>query len=158
MFRHRLISNIQPFIYFIDVKDYLNHILGSNITFFWSNTTDSDGHNVNYAGHEGQSAVFYHDNQKYNYTAEQFYEFCLINSTKPKYDSSTPSIPDGTEMPSKYPFVAAAENPNKVFTLNETGWHYFYCGRPYHCLKGGVKAKIYVFENHVKECPFHPNC
>ena len=94
----------------------------------------------------------------YNFTAKQFYKYCLINSTESKFNSSFPSIPLDQQLPSGETFVGNAQNPNKVFTLTTTGWHYFYCGRPFHCLKGGVKARVFVFDKDVKDCPFHPNC
>ena len=38
--------------------------------------------------------------------------------------------------------------------------HYFYCGKDYHCLEGGVKATINVVDEYddVKGCHFHPYC
>ena len=136
--------------------------VGSNITFFWTNTTDSFGHNVNYAGYEGQSAEVLVNNEPKTYTAKEFFDYCLTHSG-PLYNSSTPTIPLDQELPSGDTFLSNPENPNKVFTekvytLNERGWHYFYCGRPFHCLEGGVKAKVYVSDQPLKDCPFHGNC
>ena len=81
------------------------------------------------------------------YTAQQFYEHCYTE----------PFLPKNQTLPSGDIFKFNPENPNKSYKLTETGVHYFYCGRPDHCLKGGVKATVHVV-NHVNECHIHPNC
>ena len=137
--------------------------LGSNITFFWTNTTDSDGHNVNYIGREGQTAVINGDGDGNKFSSQEFYNYCLIQlhnttggGTPPPYNGNF-TLPPNQILPSGNTFKSEPENPNQSFTLIEKGLHYFYCGRPYHCLDGGVKATIKVVE-HVNECHIHPNC
>ena len=125
----------------LELSIFLN-CLGSNITFFWTNTTDAYGHNVNYIGKEDQEALI---NGK-NHTSQDIYYNCIL-------PNSTSSL----ILPSGNTFKSEPENPNHVVTLNETGLHFFYCGRPYHCYGGGVKATVKVVE-HVNECHIHPNC
>ena len=126
------------------------------MTFFWSNTTDSDGHNVNYIGREGQSAMVNGE----TYTSEQFYDFCLTSSG-PTYPNK-PHLPKPYTLPSGDIFKgqSVSDTPNYVHHFKETGMHYFYCGKDAHCLKGGVKATINVVGEHddVKGCHFHPYC
>ena len=48
--------------------------------------------------------------------------------------------------------------PNYVHNMTETGWNYFFCGLPGHCINGTVKAKVLVVEklSDLKtHCPMH---
>ena len=117
--------------------------LDSNVTFFWTATTDP--HNINYIGNSLDDPV---DGK----TAKDFYDQCITKN--------------GTLLPSGDRITNAPGEPNYVFTnFTEVGTYYFYCGIVFnngtnsHCRDGGVKAMVHVVdEDHVDHCPFHPTC
>ena len=54
--------------------------------------------------------------------------------------------------------VTTPITPNYVHNMTELGWNYFYCGLPYHCSDGKVKAKVFVVEKLIDlktKCPMH---
>ena len=121
----------------------------SNVTFFWTATTD--GHNVNFIGKHGQAGVVNGD----TYFAQDYWNQCFTNS-------SPNQLRPGTELPSGEKFSNEPfSTPNYVHNFPEIGIYYFYCGISYpggsHCKDGGVKARVIVVET-INECPLHPNC
>ena len=126
----------------IRIDGQLQLFLDSNVTFFWTATTEE--HNINYIGKDGDTTA---DGK----TAKEFYDQCI----------TTPN----TTLPSGDIINNKAETPNVVkHYFTETGTYYFYCGITFnrgkngHCKDGGVKAMVHVVDKDVSNCPYHPTC
>jgi len=98
------------------------------VTFIWSNTTNSFGHNVNHLN------KFFTASKSY-----EIYKTCDIQ----KYSQTLDTNP---------------QTPNKEFTFgkDDIGYHFFVCGigNGYHCEHGHVRAVVQVVAD-ISHCDFH---